>query len=389
LDTIIDSIDSFFFFFRLTVLVLIKVFFKQHELANQKMLEASLLCTLFFTSGCASTLMREAVKANGGRMDATYPSVRLAGDSLKHPDMLTPLILLDLPLSAALDTVKLPLDASNAKRAKRGKSKVAAPLTKEQSAKRIERGIRGKLKKFTGELTKADLATISTRILHGSQLTSVKGLEKLPKLTFLDFSKNKLTDVKGVEKLTQLTTLLLIQNNLTSVKGLGKLTQLKVLNLSKNKLTSVEGLEMPPHLSYLNLNNNQLTEVKGLEELTQLKTLQLNNNKLTEVPKGLQKLTLLKKLGLGSNLLTDVKSLENLTQLEWLSLYGNQLTDLKGLENLTQLESLVLEGNQLTSVEGLENLVQLRRLYLKDNPALTKAQIDELQKALPNCKIYR
>jgi len=29
----------------------------------------------------------------------------------------------------------------------------------------------------------------------------------------------------------------------------------------------------------------------------------------------------------------------------------------------------------------------LRTLRLQDNPALTKAQIAELQKALPNCKI--
>jgi len=27
-------------------------------------------------------------------------------------------------------------------------------------------------------------------------------------------------------------------------------------------------------------------------------------------------------------------------------------------------------------------------LNLKDNPDLTKAQIDELQKALPNCEIF-
>ncbi|MGB0585582.1 MAG: YceK/YidQ family lipoprotein [Limisphaerales bacterium] len=44
--------------------------------------------------------------------------------------MLTPFILLDLPLSAALDTVNLPSDAANAKRMNRGSSKSKAPLTK-------------------------------------------------------------------------------------------------------------------------------------------------------------------------------------------------------------------------------------------------------------------
>ena len=36
---------------------------------------------------------------------------------------------------------------------------------------------------------------------------------------------------------------------------------------------------------------------------------------------------------------------------------------------------------------GLEKLTQLKELHLSDNPDLTKAQIAELQKALPNCKI--
>ena len=50
---------------------------------------------------------------------------------------------------------------------------------------------------------------------------------------------------------------------------------------------------------------------------------------------------------------------------------------------------LVLSKNQLTEVpKGLEKLTQLKKLYLEDNPDLTKAQIAELQKALPNCKIY-
>jgi len=59
------------------------------------------------------------------------------------------------------------------------------------------------------------------------------------------------------------------------------------------------------------------------------------------------------------------------------------------LENLTKLTSLWLDHNQLTNVDvkGLEKLTQLEELELNNNPDLTKAQIDELQKALPKCKI--
>ena len=54
------------------------------------------------------------------------------------------------------------------------------------------------------------------------------------------------------------------------------------------------------------------------------------------------------------------------------------------LEKVTKLN---LEDNQLTDVKGLEKLTQLEKLSVKSNFDLTKAQIAELQKALPKCKI--
>jgi internalin A len=126
----------------------------------------------------------------------------------------------------------------------------------------------------------------------------------------------------------------------------------------------------------------ELTEA-DLEKVTYLK---LDDNKLTSV-KGLEKLTQLTKLNFRDNQLTDVTGLEKLTQLELLILGHNQLTDVKGLENLTQLKTLILSFNKLTDVRGLEKLTQLRELVLTFNPDLTKAQIAELQKALPNCRI--
>ena len=53
------------------------------------------------------------------------------------------------------------------------------PLTKEESAKEIEKAIRKSLKKPTGELTKADLEKVTRLVFYKKQLTNVKGLEKL------------------------------------------------------------------------------------------------------------------------------------------------------------------------------------------------------------------
>ena len=46
-----------------------------------------------------------------------------------------------------------------------------------------------------------------------------------------------------------------------------------------------------------------------------------------------------------------------------------------------------LFNNQLADMKDLEELTQLKELSLYGNPDLTKAQIDQLQKALPNCNI--
>jgi len=99
----------------------------------------------------------------------------------------------------------------------------------------VEKAIREKIKKPTGELTKADLEKVTFLSLDNNQLTELpKGLEKLTQLTTLELRNNNLTEVKGLEKLTQLKRLRLDDNRLTDVKGLEKLTQLKELKLWPN-----------------------------------------------------------------------------------------------------------------------------------------------------------
>jgi Leucine-rich repeat (LRR) protein len=149
------------------------------------------------------------------------------------------------------------------------------------------------------------------------------------------------------------------------------------------KLTTAELAKV----TELAFRGDKLTDVTALEKLPQLTYLDLEGNRLTDVPNGLEKLKQLEKLKLDNNQLTDVKGLEKCAQLRQLWLNGNQLTDVKGLEKLSQLTFLHLEGNQLTDVKGLEKLDQLTFLYLLENPDLTKAQIDQLQKALPKCAI--
>ena len=55
--------------------------------------------------------------------------------------------------------------------------------------------------------------------------------------------------------------------------------------------------------------------------------------------------------------------------------------------DLKQLTTLDLQKSQITDVGVLTELKQLTELFIGDNPNLSKAQIDKLQQALPECKI--
>ena len=78
----------------------------------------------------------------------------------------------------------------------------------------------------------------------------------------------------------------------------------------------------------------------------------------------------------------------DLEKVRRLDLSFKKLTDVKGLENLTQLTFLNLSANRLTELPSLEKLNRLKTLRLWNNSAIPKTQIDQLQKALPKCKIY-
>ena len=57
------------------------------------------------------------------------------------------------------------------------------------------------------------------------------------------------------------------------------------------------------------------------------------------------------------------------------------------LTQINYLKSLDLSYNKIEDLSPIVNMDKLEKLDLSFNPNLTKAQIAELQKALPNCKI--
>lgn len=170
----------------------------------------------------------------------------------------------------------------------------------------------------------------------------------------------------------------------TEAKALVEAAIRRQLKKPEGELTK-EDLEK---VTLIDLPRRGLTDGSLLAGLTNLKELSLNDNRLTDVSP-LEGLTKLETLWLESNRLTDISTLKGLVQLVDLTLCNNNLTNgqLKYLTGLKQLKVLNLGSNQLTNVRALEVLKQLRFLHLQNNPDLTKTEVDNLQKALPNCLI--
>ncbi len=72
---------------------------------------------------------------------------------------------------------------------------------------------------------------------------------------------------------------------------------------------------------------------------------------------------------------------------KWIRFAAKKPTGELTKADLEKVKTLNLANNQLTDVTALKELTQLTNLSLYGNPGPTKAQIDELKKALPNCGI--
>jgi hypothetical protein len=226
----------------------------------------------------------------------------------------------------------------------------------------------------------AGLPALEHITLNGTQITGagLKDLATLKKLVSLSISDSQLTDegLKAVGELESLRSLDISQTKITGsgLKDLFRLKSLENLNLGFTGVTDagLKGLPKWADLQHLSFHNTAITDA-GLKELAGLNSLQdLTLSSTGVTGSGLEELTgkkSLERLELGSSKVTDegLKGLAGFTSLEMLDLDGNrQITDagLKELHGLTSLQSVNLAGTKVT-----------------------KAGVEELKKALPECQI--
>jgi len=188
----------------------------------------------------------------------------------------------------------------------------------------------------SNELTKADLDRVTELNLSSTEFQAAAGLEELIKLKQL-----KVLRLDNVDELEPL-------RNLTDLSALSGLTQLEKLSLRDNDISDLSPLSGLRQLKFLDLEANLISDLSPLSGLKQLESLKVSPRRR-------------------DHRVRDVSPLSDLKQLMMLNLESHLISDLTPLFGLKKLKVL-----------------DLRQYYGR---TLTKTQIDELQKALPNCKI--
>jgi internalin A len=218
----------------------------------------------------------------------------------------------------------------------------------------------------------------------------------------LNLGVNEISALTPLKNLPELEHLLLFWNQIEDVSPLSGLTGLKFLDLNYNEISDVTPLYSLVELETLLLNGNPLTDEQvdalraalpncWIEFYEKLDILDLsyeyiNNIRLYEliadgtIPQDVM------YLNLSFNEITDLTPLKILTDLRWLSLWNNQIEDVSPLSELTALYYLDLDENLISDVTALYSLVNLETLFLSYN-LLTEKQVDDLQKALPECNV--
>ena len=159
-----------------------------------------------------------------------------------------------------------------------------------------------------------------------------------------------------------------------------------LVELSLSKVTDLTPINRLPNLEMLALGNRKDLDLSVLKENVNLKALFLHGSSVTDFnPIG--NLTSVQILDLTESNVSDLNWITNLKNLRELILIGTQVNEIAPLKDLKKLQDLTLIGTLIDDVAPLRNMQSLKELYLQ-NTKVSKQQIEDLQKSLPNCIIY-
>jgi len=147
----------------------------------------------------------------------------------------------------------------------------------------LESAIRDALGKPTGDITAADMESLTSLSAFSAGIADLTGLESAVNLTRLSLHTNQLSDISALSGLTSLTLLELSINQISDISALSGLTSLKFLGIFTNQINDISALSGLTSLIWLELHTNQISDISALSGLTSLTSLSLFRNQIRDI----------------------------------------------------------------------------------------------------------
>ena len=238
---------------------------------------------------------------------------------------------------------------------------------------RLEAAVRDALNQPSGEITAADMLTLTELDAAGRGIKDTSGLETALNLQALHFSGNPATNYTGVAGLVNLTLLEWGDGQIRDTTFLAGLQALTRLYFNSNPVTNFSGIAGLSNLTQLTFDFGAISDLTFLTDLTKLRSLEIYQNQIQDISP-LSALRDLQTLQLDWNSVTNLNVLSGLTNLLNLSLAGNGVTNIDFVAPLQHLQSLGLyidHVSDLSPLAGRTNLLALGVGWNKvTNPAV-------------------
>lgn len=117
-----------------------------------------------------------------------------------------------------------------------------------------------------------------------NKINTLKGLEKLKNLKYLNVSFNNLTSLSGIEKLNKLEIIVASHNRLKDILEVKKLYSLSNIDVRDNSIKNINAIKKLRKLRYITIDNNKISNINCIKNLPELDSIYAQNNRLKELP---------------------------------------------------------------------------------------------------------
>lgn len=167
--------------------------------------------------------------------------------------------------------------------------------------------------------------------------------------------------------------------------GMDYFSAIRLVEISGHSLEDLSMIGELTHLEYCNVRDTGVTDLSALSNHRNLQTLSVAKNPIDDLSP-LTRVQSLQHLDISRTEVVDLSVIRDLKNLNALSIYASKNIDLSPLAEHPSLIVVNLGGSQIDDISPLKTIESLRYVYLTGSK-VPQSQVDELQSAIPECRI--